>query len=66
VTYSVHLQTENVIEFSPRGNRRLRFIRASKQSRSYKPRTATLAVVVAVILALLGIVMAVYLIAIAA
>ena len=39
-----------------------RFVRWSKQGRTYTPRTAMLAVVVAVILALLGIVMALYLI----
>lgn len=39
-----------------------RFVQLSKQGRSYTPRTAMLAVAVAVILALLGIVMAVYLI----
>ena len=39
-----------------------RFVQSSKQGRSYTPRTALLAVVVGVILALLGIVMAVYLI----
>ena len=39
-----------------------RFIAWSKQGRTYMPRTAMLAVVVAVILALLGIVMAVYLV----
>ena len=39
-----------------------RFVRLSKQGRTYMPRTALLAVVVAVILALLGIVMALYLI----
>lgn len=39
-----------------------RFVRWSKQGRTYMPRTALLAVVVAVILALLGIVMALYLI----
>jgi putative membrane protein len=38
------------------------FVRWSKQGRTYMPRTALLAVVVAVILALLGIVMALYLI----
>ena len=41
-----------------------RFLRLSKQGRAYMPRTAMLAVVVAVILALLGIVMVVYLIGI--
>ena len=41
-----------------------RFVRMSKQGRTYAPRTAMLAVVVAVILALLGIVMVVYLIGI--
>ena len=39
-----------------------RFVSLSKQGRTYTPRTAMLAVVVAVILALLGIVMAAYLI----
>lgn len=39
-----------------------RFIRLSSRGKTYTPRTALLAVVVAVILALLGIVMAVYLI----
>ena len=39
-----------------------RFVSCSKQGRTYMPRTAMLAVVVAVILALLGIVMALYLI----
>ena len=39
-----------------------RFVRLSKQGLAYTPRTAMLAVVVAVILALLGIVMALYLI----
>ncbi len=39
-----------------------RFVRLSKQGRTYTPRTALLAVVVAVILALLGVVMAMYLI----
>ncbi len=39
-----------------------RFVRLSKQGRTYTPRTAMLAVVVAVILALLGIVMALYLV----
>jgi putative membrane protein len=39
-----------------------RFVRFSRQGRTYLPRTAMLAVVVAVILALLGIVMASYLI----
>lgn len=39
-----------------------RFLRLSKRGQSYTPRTATLAVVVAVILALLGIVMAIYLV----
>ena len=39
-----------------------RFVRLSQQGRTYMPRTAMLAVVVAVILALLGIVMALYLI----
>ena len=39
-----------------------RFVSLSKQGRSYLPRTAMLAVVVAVILALLGIVMAIYLV----
>lgn len=39
-----------------------RFVRLSKQGLSYTPRTAMLAVVVAFILAVLGIVMAVYLI----
>jgi putative membrane protein len=39
-----------------------RFVHRSKQGRSYTPRTAMLAVVVAVILALLGTVMAVYLV----
>ena len=42
-----------------------RFVRLAKQGQSYAPRTALLAVVVAVILGLLGIVMAIYLIAIA-
>ena len=41
-----------------------RFVRLSKHGGTYMPRTALLAVVVTVILALLGIVMAVYLIAI--
>ncbi len=40
----------------------MRFAQLSKQGRSYTPRTAFLAVVVAVILGLLGIVMAVYLV----
>jgi putative membrane protein len=40
----------------------LRFVRAAKHGIDYAPRTVPLAVVVAVILALLGIVMAVYLI----
>jgi putative membrane protein len=39
-----------------------RFVRLSKQGRIYMPRTVLLAVVVAVILALLGVVMASYLI----
>jgi putative membrane protein len=39
-----------------------RFVQRSKQGQSYMPRTAMLAVVVAAILGLLGIVMAVYLI----
>ncbi len=39
-----------------------RFVRSSRQGRTYVPRTMSLAVVVAVILALLGIVMASYLI----
>lgn len=39
-----------------------RFVQLSKQGRSFMPRTAMLAVVVAVILGLLGIVMAIYLI----
>ena len=39
-----------------------RFVSSSKQGRTYVPRTMLLAVVVAVILALLGIVMALYLI----
>ena len=39
-----------------------RFVQLSKQGRAYVPRTALLAVVVAVILSLLGIVMAAYLI----
>ena len=39
-----------------------RFVSCSKQGRAYMPRTAMLAVVVAVILALLGIVMALYLV----
>ena len=39
-----------------------RFVRFSKQGRTYTPRTALLAVVVGVILAVLGIVMALYLI----
>jgi len=42
-----------------------RFIQASKQGHSYLPRTALLAVVVAAILGLLGIVMAIYLIVLA-
>ena len=42
-----------------------RFVQASTQGHSYKPRTAMLAVVVAVVLALLGIVMAVYLVVLA-
>jgi putative membrane protein len=42
-----------------------RFVRLSEQGRSYVPRTALPAVVVAVILGLLGIVMAIYLVAIA-
>lgn len=41
-----------------------RFVRLSKHGKTYTPRTALLAIIVAVILALLGIVMAVYLIAI--
>ena len=40
----------------------LRFVQLAKQGRSYTPRTVVLAVVVSVILALLGTVMAVYLI----
>jgi putative membrane protein len=43
-----------------------RFIQAAKQGQSYLPRTALLAVAVAVILGLLGIVMAVYLMVLAA
>ena len=39
-----------------------RFVRLSKQGRTYMPRTAMLAVVVGVILAVLGIVMALYLV----
>lgn len=39
-----------------------RFVKLAKQGRSYTPRTAVLAVVVCIILALLGTVMAVYLI----
>jgi hypothetical protein len=39
-----------------------RFVRLFEQGRSYTPRTALLAVAVAFILAILGIVMAVYLI----
>ena len=39
-----------------------RFVSMSKQGRAYTPRTALLAVVVAFILAVLGIVMAIYLI----
>ena len=39
-----------------------RFVQFAKRGRSYTPRTAMLAVVVSLILALLGIVMAVYLI----
>jgi putative membrane protein len=39
-----------------------RFVSSSKQGRAYTPRTALLAVVVGAILAMLGIVMAVYLI----
>ena len=39
-----------------------RFVSYSKQGRAYMPRTAMLAVVVAVILAVLGIVMALYLV----
>jgi len=39
-----------------------RFVRLSAQGRTYVPRTVLLAVVVAIILALLGIVMALYLI----
>jgi putative membrane protein len=39
-----------------------RFVSSSKQGRTYTPRTALLAVVVGVILAMLGIVMALYLI----
>jgi putative membrane protein len=39
-----------------------RFVSRSKQGKTYAPRTAMLAVVVAVILALLGIVMALYLV----
>ena len=42
-----------------------RFIRLSKQGRYYLPRTALLAVIVAVILGLLGIVMTIYLVVIA-
>jgi putative membrane protein len=42
-----------------------RFIQAAKQGQSYLPRTALLAVVVAAILALLGIVMAIYLMVLA-
>ena len=41
-----------------------RFVQLSKQRRVYAPRTALLAVVVAAILGILGIVMAVYLVAI--
>lgn len=43
-----------------------RFVQLSKQGRSYTPRTAMLAVLVAVILGILGIIMAVYLILIGA
>jgi len=39
-----------------------RFVQLSKQGRSYLPRTALLAVIVAAILGFLGIVMAVYLV----
>jgi putative membrane protein len=39
-----------------------RFVRLSRQGRTYMPRTVLLAVVVAIILAMLGIVMALYLI----
>ena len=39
-----------------------RFVQLSKRGRSYMPRTALLAVIVAVILGFLGIVMAVYLV----
>ena len=39
-----------------------RFVSMSKQGRAYTPRTALLAVVVAAILAVLGIVMALYLV----
>lgn len=39
-----------------------RFVTLSQQGRSYTPRTALLAVIVAVVLGLLGIIMAVYLI----
>jgi len=42
----------------------LRFVRLAKRGLDYTPRTAMLAVIVAVILAILGTVMAVYLIAI--
>jgi putative membrane protein len=42
-----------------------RFIQAAKSGLSYLPRTALLAVVVAVILALLGVVMAIYLMVLA-
>ena len=42
-----------------------RFIQASKRGQSYTPRTVLLAVIVAAILGLLGIVMAVYLVVLA-
>ena len=42
------------------------FVSCSKQGRAYLPRTAMLAVVVAVILAVLGIVMALYLVVVSA
>jgi putative membrane protein len=42
-----------------------RFVQAEKKGQSYSPRTALLAIIVAVILGILGIVMAVYLIVIA-
>jgi putative membrane protein len=42
-----------------------RFIQASKSGQAYLPRTAMLAVVVAVILGLLGVVMAIYLMVLA-